>query len=90
MSGFEPKDIKVKTIGQKVVVEAETEVTEEKGGCHSFCRRQYHRTLMLPQSVKPEELKSSLSDSGVLSVTAPLPAIKEQVMEREIPVEREV
>ena len=84
LSGFEPKDIKVWIIGQKVVVEAETEVTEEKEGCHSFCHRQYHKTLMLPQSVKQDELKSSLSDKGVLRISAPLLAIEkpeEQTLE---------
>ena len=89
LSGFEPKDIKVKTVGQKVVVEAESEENEHKEGCHSFCHRHYHRTLLLPKNVKPESIKSSLTAEGVLSITAPMLAIeppKEQ--EREIAVEK--
>ena len=89
LSGFEPKDIKVKTVGQKVVVEAESEENEHKEGCHSFCHRHYHRTLLLPKNVKPESIKSSLTAEGVLSITAPKLAIEAAVeKEHEICVER--
>ena len=89
LSGFDPKDIKVKTVGQKVVVEAETEENEHQEGCHSFCHRHYHRTLVLPKNVKPSDLKSTISKDGVLGITAPLLAIEEAPQERELAIEKE-
>ena len=90
LSGFNPKDIKVKTLGQKLLVEAETQEKEEKKGIKSFSHRQYHRSLLLPNNVNPQELKSSLTDTGVLSIRAPLLEIEdEEVKERELEIERE-
>jgi len=90
LSGFDPKDIKLKTVGQKVVVEAESEINEHEEGCHSFCHRHYHRSLVLPKNIDPEAVSSSLSASGVLRISAPLLAIKgPEEQEREIPIQRE-
>ena len=89
LTGFAPKDIKVKTVGQKVVVEAEHEENEQHDGCHSFCHRHYHRSVMLPKNVKPENLKSKLSKDGVLSITAPLAIKAPETNEREIAIEQE-
>ena len=90
LSGFAPTDIKVKTVGQKVVVEAEHEENEQHDGCHSFCHRHYHRSVMLPKNVKPENLKSKLSKEGLLTISAPLLAIPRiKVNENELVVEKE-
>ena len=71
-----------------MVVEAET---EQKEGCHLFCHRQYHKTLMLPKKLKLDELKPSLSDKGVLRISAPLLAAIEKTEEQtpEITLEKD-
>jgi HSP20 family molecular chaperone IbpA len=35
--------------------------------------REYNREFLLPKGVNPEQIKSSLSKDGVLTVDAPLP-----------------
>ena len=85
LSGFEAKDIKVKTIGQKVVVEAET---EQKEGCHSFCHRHFRSSVMLPKNVNSDDFKSILNNKGVLSITAPLQEYRD-LLEKEVLVQRE-
>lgn len=37
--------------------------------------RKYNREFLLPKGTNPENIKSSLSKDGVLTVEAPLPAI---------------
>lgn len=37
--------------------------------------REYNREFLLPKGTNPEQIKSSLSKDGVLTVEAPLPAI---------------
>lgn len=36
--------------------------------------REYNREFLLPKGVNPEQIRSSLSKDGVLTVDAPLPA----------------
>uniref|UniRef100_H2XKW8 Body wall muscle protein HR-29-like n=2 Tax=Ciona intestinalis TaxID=7719 RepID=H2XKW8_CIOIN len=87
LTGFDPSEVKVKTIGQKVVVEAKKESKEEKDGCLSYSRNEYHRSIVLPDNVKAEELTSTLNEAGKLRITAPLiPSLKDKDEEREIPV----
>ena len=90
LSGFEPKHIKVKTVGQKLIVEATKEENDEKDGLKSYSKRHFHKSLVLPDTVKPDDVTSSLTEKGVLRITAPvmsLPAPEEK--EREIEVAKE-
>ncbi|XP_002128465.2 body wall muscle protein HR-29-like [Ciona intestinalis] len=87
LTGFDPSEVKVKTIGQKVVVEAKKESNKEKDGCLSYSRNEYHRSIVLPDNVKAEELTSTLNEAGKLRITAPLVlSLKDKNEEREIPV----
>ena len=90
LTGFSPKDIKVRIWGQKVVVEAESKDAEERDGFKSTSYRHYHSSMPLPKNVNPQELKSLLSSEKVLTVRAPL-RDKEynEVKEREVKIERE-
>lgn len=45
---------------------------EEKSDTKSVYR-EYNREFLLPKGVNPEQIKSSLSKDGVLTVDAPLP-----------------
>ncbi|CAK8679941.1 unnamed protein product [Clavelina lepadiformis] len=92
LSSFQPKDIKVKTVGRKLVVEADSEEHTDHEGMQSYCRRHYHRSLQLPENVKPENVKSTITDKGILRISAPflaLPPPQEQEMEIEIQREQE-
>ena len=86
---FNAENIKVKTVGQKVVVEAEAQQQEEKDSLKSFSHRQYHRSLILPTNVNPEDLTTSLTDQGVLSIKAPLLEEKSDIIERELKITKE-
>ncbi|XP_074604587.1 heat shock protein beta-6-like [Brevipalpus obovatus] len=79
---YEPEEIVVKTIDNRLLVHAKHE--EKSEGREVF--REYNREFMLPSGVDPWLIKSSLSRDGVLSVEAPLPAKLEYPNERRIPI----
>ena len=91
LSGFNPENIKVKTVGQKVVVEANQEESKDEHGCKSYSKREVHKSIVLPDNVRPEDVISALSSKGVLRITAPvmsLPAPEEKELEIEIEQEK--
>lgn len=71
VSQYQPEEIVVKTVDNKLLVHAKH---EEKSECKSFYR-EYNREFLLPKGTNPESIKSSLSKDGVLTVEAPLPAL---------------
>ena len=90
LNGFDSNDIKVKTIGQKLIVDAEKEENTEEDGFKTYSRKQFHKSIVLPDNVKPDDIKSSLTNKGLLRISAPvmsLPAPDER--EKEIVVEKE-
>ena len=90
LNGFDSNDIKVKTIGQKLIVDAEKEENTEKDGFKTYSRKQFHKSIVLPDNVKPDDVKSSLTNKGLLRISAPvmsLPTPDER--EKEIVVEKE-
>ena len=90
LNGFDSNDIKVKTIGQKLIVDAEKEENTEEDGFKTYSRKQFHKLIVLPDNIKPDDVKSSLTNKGLLRISAPvmsLPAPDER--EKEIVVEKE-
>ncbi|XP_050531426.1 alpha-crystallin B chain isoform X2 [Daktulosphaira vitifoliae] len=69
VSQYEPEEIVVKTVDNKLLVHAKH---EEKSDSKSVYR-EYNREFLLPKGTNPEAIKSSLSKDGVLTVEAPLP-----------------
>jgi len=69
VSQYGPEEIIVKTIDNKLLVQAKHE--ENKDGRSVY--REYNREFLLPQGTDPEQIKSSLSKDGILTVEAPLP-----------------
>merc|ERR1712136_674959 len=66
LRNYKPENIQVRvTADKKVVVEGKQELKEFK------------QTLEVPENVNIEELTSSFSDQGVLTITAPLLALPE-------------
>lgn len=68
---FRPEDLVVKTVGQTVQFEANHEERTSDG--HSFSSRNISQSFTLPKGVKPEDISSSMSKDGYLTIAAPLP-----------------
>jgi len=69
---YRPEEVTVKTVDNKLLVYAKH---EEKSPTKS-CYREYNQEFLLPRGTNPELITSSLSTDGVLTVTAPLPALE--------------
>ena len=69
VSQYQPEEIMVKTVDNKLLVHAKH---EEKGDGKAVYR-EYNREFLLPAGTDPEVIKSSLSKDGILTVEAPLP-----------------
>ena len=66
---FKPEQIEISTKeGKTLEVSAKSEDTSNG----NTTKREYHRVIAIPETVKPEEFKSVLSPDGVLSISAPL------------------
>ena len=70
LSGFKPANIEVKTIGQRLVVEGNQEDQTKEGGLQLYSRKQFYRSIMLPNNVNPNHVVSTLNNKGVLHITA--------------------
>nr|QNJ44852.1 sHSP21.7 [Agasicles hygrophila] len=71
VSQYAPEEIVVKTVDNKLLVHAKHEEKTESKSVY----REYNREFLLPKGTNPENIKSSLSKDGVLTVEAPLPAL---------------
>ncbi|KAK7601545.1 hypothetical protein V9T40_008986 [Parthenolecanium corni] len=82
VSQYQPEEIVVKTVDNKLLVHAKH---EEKTDTKSVYR-EYNREFLLPKNTNPESIRSSLSKDGVLTVEAPLPALG--APEKLIPIDK--
>lgn len=71
---YEPEQIFVKTIDNRLQIHAKREETSENMSMY----REYNREFLLPEGTNPELIRSSLSADGVLTVEAPLPIAAEK------------
>nr|XP_029716682.1 protein lethal(2)essential for life-like [Aedes albopictus] len=76
---FTPDEITVRTVDDMVVVEGKH---EEKQDEHGYVSRQFCRKYKLPNGYEPEDITSSISTDGVLTVTAPKKALPQKSEER--------
>ncbi|EZA57511.1 protein lethal(2)essential for life [Ooceraea biroi] len=65
---FKPEEINVKVVDKCVIVEAKH---EEKQDEHGWISRQFVRKYIIPEQCDVDQVSSSLSSDGVLSITAP-------------------
>ncbi|KYN34576.1 Protein lethal(2)essential for life [Trachymyrmex septentrionalis] len=65
---FKPEEINVKVVDKFVVVEAKH---EEKQDEHGWISRQFVRKYMIPEQCDIDQVSSSLSSDGMLSITVP-------------------
>lgn len=80
---FAPNEITVKTSGNSILVEGKH---EEKQDEHGFISRHFVRRYLLPQDHDINDVVSSLSSDGILTVTAPKKSLKPTNTERVVPI----
>ncbi|XP_055917409.1 protein lethal(2)essential for life [Eupeodes corollae] len=80
---FSPNEITVKVTDKYIVVEGKH---EEKQDEHGFVARQFSRRYLLPNDVNPDNVASSLSSDGLLTITAPMKKIPPTPSERVVPI----
>ncbi|ENN70711.1 protein lethal(2)essential for life isoform X2 [Dendroctonus ponderosae] len=82
---FAPNEITVKTTGNSIIVEGKH---EEKQDEHGFISRHFVRRYVLPSDNDIEEVVSSLSSDGILTVTAPKKSDKPKNTDRVVPIQQ--
>ena len=80
---FSPEEVKVKTVGQNVVISAKTEKKSED----NYYLREFSQSFSLPADLKLADLQSKMSDDGFLVINAPLPKLSEIKEKTEKPIE---
>lgn len=81
---FKPEEITVKTIDNRLMVQAKH--VEESPGRKVY--REFSRQYVLPEKIDPLTLNSSLAADGVLSIEGPAPAAIEAPRERILPIKQ--
>lgn len=82
---FQPNEISVKTENNSIVINAKH---EEKKDNHGYISREFTRRYELPKDFKIEDVTSSLSSDGVLSIKCPKPPAIEGANQREIEIQQ--
>ncbi|EAT34407.1 AAEL013344-PA, partial [Aedes aegypti] len=80
---FAPEEISVKATDNSIIVEGKH---EEKQDEHGFVSRQFVRRYVLPAGHDCNQIVSSLSSDGILTVTAPKKALPEAEGPKAIPI----
>ncbi|XP_035913859.1 protein lethal(2)essential for life-like [Anopheles stephensi] len=80
---FSPEEISVKYVDKCVVVEGKH---EEKQDEHGYISRHFVRRYMLPNGHNENDIVSSLSSDGILTITCPRKEIEQKKPERAIPI----
>uniref|UniRef100_A0A090XAH5 Putative heat shock protein n=1 Tax=Ixodes ricinus TaxID=34613 RepID=A0A090XAH5_IXORI len=84
VSQYVPEEIVVKTVDNRLQVHAKHEEKSENRSVY----REYNREFLLPKGTNPEQIRSSLSKDGILTIEAPLPALEAPNRERTIPIDK--
>lgn len=81
---FAPDEINVKTVGKFVVVEAKHDERQDE---HGYIQRHFVRRYALPENVEPNDVVSSLSSDGVLTIAVRNPIVLPDKHERIVPIQ---
>jgi HSP20 family molecular chaperone IbpA len=84
VSGFKPEDIKVSLKDRVLTIEAKMEQKSEDG---SRLYQEVSKMYNLPDNVELENLKSLLTNDGVLAIEAPL-TVRAEEKPKELPINR--
>ncbi|XP_066138996.1 alpha-crystallin B chain-like [Euwallacea fornicatus] len=85
VEGFKPAELKVKTLTDQNTIEIEGK-HEEREDDHGLISRQFVRRFVLPKGHDLKGVVSTLSEDGILTITAPKKPL-EVTEEKVIPVE---
>ncbi|XP_018793665.1 PREDICTED: protein lethal(2)essential for life [Bactrocera latifrons] len=80
---FTPNEITVKVTDKFVLVEGKHEERQDE---HGFVSRQFSRRYLLPNDINPDNVTSSLSSDGLLTITAPMKKLPPPATERVVPI----
>ncbi|XP_036346612.1 heat shock protein 23-like [Rhagoletis pomonella] len=81
---FKPNELSVKVVDNHIVVEGKH---EERADDHGYISRHFMRRYTLPKGFDAEQVVSSLSSDGLLTVSVPKPAV-EKSNERVIQIQQ--
>ncbi|CAK9818778.1 Protein lethal(2)essential for life [Anthophora plagiata] len=82
---FKPDEINVKVVDKCVIVEGKH---EEKQDEHGWISRQFTRKYIIPEQCDIDQVTSTISSDGMLSITAPRKEQPKEVTEKKIPIEQ--
>ncbi|XP_017884165.1 protein lethal(2)essential for life-like [Ceratina calcarata] len=82
---FKPDEINVKVVDKCVIVEGKH---EEKKDEHGWISRQFTRKYLIPEQCDIDQVTSTISSDGVLSITAPRKEQPKSEGERSIKIEQ--
>ncbi|XP_055846383.1 heat shock protein 27 [Episyrphus balteatus] len=74
---FKPYEVTVKTVGDTITVEAKH---EKRRDGDNFIGRHLVKRFVLPRGYYPNDVSSSLSSDGILTIKAPPPAAHERIV----------
>ncbi|KAK6045499.1 Hsp20/alpha crystallin family protein [Cooperia oncophora] len=86
VEGFKPDDLNMTLEDRVLTVEGKQEVKEE----HGYALRSFVRQWTLPKDVNVDELKSSMTEQGHLSIEAPKVKRQPAVTTKTIPIHKAV
>lgn len=72
---FKPNELQVKVVDDHITVEAKH---EERSDDHGYISRHIVRRYAIPKGYDPNQVASSLSSDGVLTVSIPKPALEDK------------
>ncbi|XP_057380102.1 alpha-crystallin A chain-like [Daphnia carinata] len=82
VSHFDPSEITVKTTDNNIIVHGKHEERKDR---YSTVSREFRRRVTIPRGVNPEQVTSTMSPDGVLTIMAPKMMV-EGSNERVIPI----
>ncbi|XP_055385362.1 heat shock protein 27-like [Condylostylus longicornis] len=82
---FKPNEITVKTVDDYIVIEGKHEDRQDE---HGYISRHFVRKYKLPKGYNSQQVVSSLSSDGVLTIKAPLPKSIENSNERVVQIQQ--
>ncbi|CAG0894971.1 unnamed protein product [Cyprideis torosa] len=83
--GFQPNELKVKVHDKVITVEGKHEEREDE---HGFITREFKRRYVIPDGVVTEQVTSSISQDGILTINAPKHQAIEAPKEVEVIIEK--
>eukprot|EP00088_Acartia_fossae_P009646 TRINITY_DN14703_c0_g1_i1.p2 TRINITY_DN14703_c0_g1~~TRINITY_DN14703_c0_g1_i1.p2 ORF type:complete len:222 (+),score=81.28 TRINITY_DN14703_c0_g1_i1:42-707(+) len=89
VKAFDPEAIKIRLVGEMLKIHALEEHKEEKDGTTRSEKKEMTKSFLLPRGVHKDDIKTSLSEDGILSIVIPKPEIVDIPIEKGEPLKIE-